>query len=48
MIWDEVEAGSRVEAVETFEVQMGMGAPTGSGTFNVETGDTGHHKTQSR
>ncbi len=46
MIWDEVEAGSRVEAVETFEVQMGMGAPTGSGTFNVETGDTGEVTTK--
>ena len=36
MIWDELEAGSKVEAVDTFEVQMGMGAPTGSGKFNVE------------
>ena len=41
MIWDELEAGSKVEAVETFEVQQGMGAPTGAGTFNIETGDTG-------
>ena len=41
MIWDDVEAGSKIEALGTFEVQMGMGAPTGSGTFNVETGDTG-------
>ncbi len=41
MIWDELEAGSKVEAVKTFEVQMGMGAPTGAGTFNVEAGDTG-------
>ena len=41
MIWDELEAGSRVEAVKTFEVHMGMGAPVGSGTFNVEAGDTG-------
>ena len=41
MIWDELEAGSKVEAVKTFEVQMGMGAPVGSGTFNVEAGDTG-------
>ena len=41
MIWDELEAGSKVEAVDTFEVQMGMGAPTGSGKFNVENGDTG-------
>jgi hypothetical protein len=41
MNWDEIEAGSKVEAVETFEVQMGMGAPVGSGTFNVVAGDTG-------
>ena len=41
MNWDEVEAGSKIEAVESFEVKMGMGAPTGSGTFNVEAGDTG-------
>ena len=41
MIWDELEAGSKVEAVDTFEVQMGMGAPTGSRKFNVENGDTG-------
>ena len=41
MIWDEVEVGSKIEALDTFEVQMGMGAPTGSGTFKVETGDTG-------
>ena len=41
MNFDEVEAGSKVEAVENFEVQMGMGAPTGSGTFNVEVGDIG-------
>ncbi|HIN35805.1 MAG TPA: hypothetical protein EYM75_08670 [Dehalococcoidia bacterium] len=41
MIWDELEAGSKVEAVETFEVQQGMGAPTGPGKFNIETGDTG-------
>ena len=41
MIWDELEAGSKVEAVDTFEVQMGMGATTGSGKFNVENGDTG-------
>ncbi len=41
MIWDELEAGSKVEAVETFEVQMGMGAPTGAGKFSVEAGDTG-------
>ena len=40
MIWAELEAGSKVEAVDTFEVQMGMGAPTGSGKFNVENGDT--------
>ena len=24
MIWDEVEAGSKIEALGTFEVQMGM------------------------
>ncbi len=41
MSWDEIEAGSQVEAVETFEVKMVMGAPTGSGTFNVEAGDIG-------
>ena len=41
MIWDEVEVGSKIEALDTFEVQMGMGAPTGSGTFNVDTGDIG-------
>ena len=41
MNWDEVEAGSKIEAVESFEVKMVMGAPTGSGTFNVEVGDTG-------
>ncbi|GIT45268.1 MAG: hypothetical protein Ct9H300mP11_32040 [Chloroflexota bacterium] len=50
MIWDEVEVGTKIEALDTFEVQMGMGAPTGSGTFNVETGDIwgNHHKTESR
>ena len=41
MSWDELEAGSKVEAVESFEVKMGMGAPVGSGTFMVEAGDTG-------
>ena len=41
MSWDELEAGSKVEAVETFEVEMGMGAPTGAGKFSVEAGDTG-------
>ena len=41
MIWDEVEPGSKVQALDKFEVQMGMGAPTGSGKFNVENGDTG-------
>ncbi len=41
MSFDDYEAGSKVEAVSTFEVQMGMGAPTGSGTFSVEAGDTG-------
>lgn len=41
MDWEALEAGSRVEAVESFDVQMGMGAPVGSGTFKVETGDTG-------
>ena len=41
MDWDAVEIGSRVEAVESFDVQMGMGAPVGSGAFKVETGDTG-------
>jgi len=41
MIWDELEAGSKVEAVTGFEVQMGMGAPVGSGKFNIEVGDTG-------
>ena len=41
MIWDELEAGSKVEAVETFEVQQGMGDPTGAGKFNIEAGDTG-------
>ena len=40
MIWDELEAGSKVEAVETFEVQQGMGDPTGAGKFTIETGDT--------
>jgi hypothetical protein len=39
--WDDLEIGSRVEALETFEVQMGMGAPVGSGLFNIEAGDTG-------
>ena len=41
MDWDAVEIGSRVEAVESFDVQMGMGAPVGSGAFKVEKGDTG-------
>ena len=41
MSFDDYEAGSRIEAVATFEGEMGMGAPTGSGTFNVEAGDTG-------
>ncbi|MDA0263521.1 MAG: hypothetical protein O3A93_05185 [Chloroflexi bacterium] len=41
MSWDGLEAGSKVEAVETFEVQMGMGAPVGSGKFSVEAGDLG-------
>ena len=41
MSFDDYEAGSKIEAVATFEVEMGMGAPTGSGTFNVEAGDTG-------
>lgn len=41
VIWDELEAGSKVEAVQSFEVLMGMGAPTGAGKFNVESGDTG-------
>ena len=41
MDWDAVEIGSRVEAVESFDVQMGMGAPVGSGAFKVEAGDTG-------
>ncbi|MEO2141009.1 MAG: hypothetical protein ABGX63_02390 [bacterium] len=39
--WDDLEIGSRVEALETFEVQMGMGAPVGNGSFNIEAGDTG-------
>ncbi len=41
MSFEDYEAGSKVEAVSTFEVQMGMGAQTGAGTFNVEAGDTG-------
>ena len=41
MEWDEVEAGSIIEAVESFEVRIVMGAPTGSGTFNIEVGDIG-------
>jgi hypothetical protein len=41
MIWDELEAGSKVEAVTGFEVQMGMGAPVGSGKFDIVVGDTG-------
>ena len=41
MSFEEYEAGSKVEAVQTFEVQMVMGAPTGSGKFSVEAGDTG-------
>jgi len=46
MVWEDVEDGSKVEALETFEVQMGMGAPTGSATFNVETGDIGEVTTK--
>ena len=46
MNWDELEAGSKVEAVEPFEVKMVMGAPVGSGTFNVEAGDTGEVTTK--
>ena len=41
MDWDAINVGSRVEAVESFDVQMGMGAPVGSGAFKVEAGDTG-------
>ena len=41
MSWDELEAGSKVEAVQSFEVQLGMGAPVDGGAFTIEAGDTG-------
>ena len=41
MSWEELENGSRVEAVESFEVQMAMGAPVAGSSFMVEAGDTG-------
>ena len=41
MSWDEFEAGSKVEAVESFEVQLGMGAPVDGSAFQIEIGDTG-------
>ncbi len=41
MSWDELEAGSKVEAVESFEVQLGMGAPVDGIAFKIEVGDTG-------
>ena len=48
--WDDLEIGSRVEALETFEVQMGMGAPVGNGSFNIEAGGhwRGHGQTPCR
>ena len=41
MSWEELENGSRVEAVESFEVQMAMGAPVAGSSFMVEAGDIG-------
>ena len=41
MSWDELEAGSKVEAVQSFEVQLGMGAPVDGSAFTIEVGDTG-------
>ena len=41
MSWDAVEVGSRVEAVESFEVQLAMGAPVDGAAFTVEVGDSG-------
>jgi hypothetical protein len=41
MSWDAVEAGSRVEAVEAFEVHLAMGAPVDGAAFTIEVGDTG-------
>lgn len=38
---DELEAGSKIEAVESFAVQLGMGAPVDGGAFQIEVGDTG-------
>ena len=41
MTWDLVEVGSRVEAVESFAAQLGMGAPVDGATFTIEAGDLG-------
>ena len=42
MIWDAVEVGSRIEAVESFAVKNDMGgAPVDGAAFTVEAGDSG-------
>ncbi len=42
MSWDLVEAGSRVEAVESFAVKNDMGgAPIGGPAFTIEAGELG-------
>ena len=42
MSWDLVEAGSRVEAVESFDVKNDMGgAPIDGPSFTIQAGDRG-------
>lgn len=41
MSYEAVEPGSRVEAVECFQVQMNTGAPVDGNSFMIEAGDTG-------
>ena len=42
MSWDELEAGSRVEAVESFAVKNDMGgAPISGSAFTIEAGELG-------
>ena len=42
MSWDLVEIGSRVEAVESFEVKNDMGgAPIDGSAFTIEAGELG-------
>ena len=42
MSWDLVEIGSRVEAVESFDVKNDMGgAPIGGSAFTIEAGELG-------